>query len=62
MKIVENRAAGAFLQDLRRFVSHHGWPDTFISDKGKCFVGAEKELKELLSEGRSDINDFAVPH
>ena len=62
MEIVENRSAEAFLPDLRRFVSHHGWLDTFISDSGKCFVGAEKELKRLLSEGRRDINDFAVPH
>ena len=62
LEIVENRSAEAFLPDLRRFVSHHGWLDTFISDSGKCFVGAEKELKKLLSEGRSDINDFAVPH
>ena len=62
LEIVENRSAEAFLQDLRRLVSHHGWPDTFISDSGKCFVGAEKEPKKLLSEGRRDIKDFAVPH
>ena len=62
MEIVENRSAEALLQDPRRFVSHHGWSDTFISDSVKCFVGAEKELKKLLSEGRRDINDFAVPH
>ena len=62
MEIVENRSAEAFLQDLRRFVSRHVWPNTLISDSEKCFVGAEKELKKLLSEGRRGINDFAVPH
>ena len=62
LEIVENLSAEAFLQALRRFVSHHGWPDTFISDNGKCFVGAERELKKLLVEGRNQINDFAVLH
>ena len=62
LEIVENCSAEAFLQALRRFVSHHGWPDIFNSDSGKCFFGTEKELKKLLSEGRRDINDFAVPH
>lgn len=32
---------------------HHGWPATIISDNGKSFVGAEREL-------RKQINDFAV--
>ena len=41
-------------------VFHHGWPDTFISDNGKCFVRTKRELKKLLIEGRKEINDFAV--
>ena len=41
-----------FLQDLRRLVFHHGWPDIFISDNGKCFVRAKRELRKLLIEGR----------
>ena len=39
---------------------HHGWPATIISDNGKSFVGAERELRKLVIEGRKQINDFAV--
>ena len=59
-EIVENLSAQVFLQDLRRLVFHDEGPDTFISDNGKCFVRAKRELKKLLIEGRKEINDFAV--
>ncbi len=52
----------AFLQALRRFASHHGWPDTIISDNGGSFVGAEVELRSLYIEGKKRITDFAVLH
>lgn len=62
LEIVESPSSEAFLQALRRFASHHGWPTTIISDNGKSFVGAEKELRKLLVEGRKQIEDFAVLH
>ena len=60
LEIVENLSAQVFLQDLRRLVFHDEGPDTFISDNGKCFFRAKRELKKLLIEGRKEINDFAV--
>ena len=56
LEIVENASAKAFLQALRRFVSHHGWPDN-----GGSFVGAKIELRKLLIEGKRRT-DFAVLH
>ena len=61
LEIRESPSSESFLQALRRFVSHHGWPTTIISDNGKSFVGAEKELKVFV-EGRKKMDDFAVLH
>ena len=54
LEIVESLSTESFLQALRRFMSHHGWPATYtiISDNGKSFIGAEKELRNLVVEGR----------
>ncbi|XP_046555837.1 uncharacterized protein LOC124265090 [Haliotis rubra] len=62
LEIVDGLSTQAFLHALRRFVSHHGWPDTIISDNGTSFVGAQKELRSLVVEGRKDIENFAVLH
>ncbi|KAK3744569.1 hypothetical protein QZH41_003507 [Actinostola sp. cb2023] len=62
LEIVESSSSESFVQALRRFASHHGWPSTVISDNGKSFVGAEAELRKLVVEGRKQINDFAVLH
>ena len=62
LEIVENASAEAFLQALRRFASHHGWPETVISDNGGSFVGAEVELRKLFLEGKKRLTDFAVLH
>ena len=62
LEIVENASAEAFLQALRRFASHHGWPDTVISDNGGSFVWAEIELRKLFLEGKKRLRDFAVLH
>ena len=63
LEIVESLLTESFFQTLRRFVSHHGWPATVISDNGKSFVGSEREsLIKLVIEERKQINDFAVLH
>ena len=38
-----------FIQVLRRFFSVRGQPSLVISDNGTQFVGAERELKEMIS-------------
>ena len=55
LEIVESLSTESFLQVLRRFVSPHGWPATIISDNGKSFVGAERELTKLVIKGRKLI-------
>ncbi|XP_067665015.1 uncharacterized protein [Haliotis asinina] len=62
LEIVADLSTQAFLQALRRFAAHHGWPQTIISDNGTSFVGAKRELKVLLQEGRKQIEKFAVLH
>ncbi|KAK3744935.1 hypothetical protein QZH41_007781 [Actinostola sp. cb2023] len=62
LEVVESSSGEAFLQALRRFASHHGWPTTIVSDNGSSFVGAEAELKKLVTEGRKRIEEFAVLH
>ena len=62
LEIVQDLSTPAFLHALRRFVTHHGWPQMFISDNGTNFVGAQKELKKLVQEGREQIEDFAMLH
>ena len=62
LEIVDGLSTQAFLHALRCFVSQHGWPSTIISDNGTSFVGAQKELKRLVQEGRKQIEEFAALH
>ena len=62
LEIVKDLSTQSFMHALRRFVVHHGWPHTMISDNGKSFVGTEKELKKLVQEGRNRIEEFSVLH
>ncbi len=62
LEIVADLSTQAFLQALRRFAAHHGWPQTLISDNGSSFIGANRELKALVVEGRKQLQDFAVLH
>lgn len=36
--------------------------NTIISGNGKSFIGTDKELKNLVQEGKNEIEDFAVLH
>jgi len=40
----------SFLNALYRFASRRGWPDELTSDNGRNFVGANRELKELVNQ------------
>ncbi|XP_064645110.1 uncharacterized protein LOC135498656 [Lineus longissimus] len=62
LEIVESLSTSSFLHVLRRFVAHHGWPTTIISDNGTNFISAEKELRKLIIEGRKQIEEFAILH
>jgi transposase InsO family protein len=60
LEIVQALSTQAFLHALCRFVAHHGWPQTIISDNGTSLVGPKGELKNLLEEGRKTLHDFAM--
>lgn len=62
LEIVESLSAESFLHAIRRFAARHGWPETIILDNGTSFVGAEKELRKLVQEGKKQIEDFALLH
>ena len=40
----------AFINALRRFISHRGCPHTIVSDSDTNFVDARRELKQALKE------------
>ena len=52
----------AYIASLRRFVARRGLCNNICSDNGTNFVGAEKELKKVISEEESTerISNFAV--
>ena len=41
---------GAFLNTFVRMTARRGWPVAMLSDNGTNFVGAEKEIRELVSQ------------
>ena len=41
---------GAFLNGFVRMAARRGWPTKMLSDNGTNFVGAEKEIKELVRQ------------
>ena len=60
LEIVQDLSTEAFLHALRRFTNHHGWPTLIISDNGTSFVGAERELNQILKKGKQEIEDFSL--
>ena len=48
LEIAVDCSAMEFLQVLRRFLSLRGHPAFMLSDNGTQFVGAERELKEMI--------------
>ena len=52
----------SFLNALYRFANRRAWPDEFTSDNGSNFVGANRELRELVSQlNRNKIEKSTSP-
>lgn len=48
-----------FLQVLRRFLAIRGRPAVILSDNGSQFVGAEKELRQMINDiNEEDVQEF----
>ena len=44
----------AFLNALTRMVARRGWPKLMLSDNGSNYVGAAREIKELVDSMDQD--------
>ncbi|CAM1317989.1 Uncharacterised protein r2_g2623 [Pycnogonum litorale] len=60
LELVEDLSTEAFMHALRRFSAYHGWPQIIISDNGRSFVGASKEVGKFLSEERRAIDQLST--
>ncbi|XP_055686927.1 uncharacterized protein LOC129792164 [Lutzomyia longipalpis] len=60
LELVSSLTTNAFIAALRRFTSRRGAPKYIYSDNAKTFVGADRELKELLAstEYTDDVGNF----
>ena len=59
LELVSDLTTSAFIATLRRFIGRRGIPNTIWSDHGTNFVGAEREIKELLrNQGSVAIGEF----
>ena len=55
LELVSELTTAAFISTLRRFIGRRGIPSTIWSDHGTNFIGAEREIRELLRNEGSDI-------
>ena len=55
---VSELTTSAFIATLRRFIARRGIPTTIWSDNGTNFVGAAKEIKNLVSN--PDLSDYCA--
>lgn len=56
LEIVSDMTSDAFLAAFKRFTARRGHCSNLWSDNGTTFVGANKELQNLLSQEKSGIN------
>ena len=48
LELVTDLTSDAFIACLRRFIARRGYPSLLWSDHGTNFVGADRELKNML--------------
>ncbi|XP_070511538.1 uncharacterized protein [Cardiocondyla obscurior] len=60
IEIVSDLTSGAFIAAFKRFISRRGRPECMYSDNGTTFVGAEKQLREMLDCVRSEATSTAL--
>ncbi len=63
LELVSDLTSDAFIACLRRFISRRGKPSCIWSDHGSNFVGADRELSEMVGflkqqKANGDISDF----
>jgi hypothetical protein len=60
LELVSSLSSDAFIAALRRFMSRRGKPTDIYSDCGTNFVGANKEMKELLKMFSSHAHNSQI--
>ena len=50
VEVAESLSTGSFLNALYRFMARRGKPRAIISDNGRNFVGAERELRHIVAD------------
>ena len=50
LEMATSLETGAFLNAFVRMAAQRGWPTKVLSDNGTNFIGADKEIKELVSQ------------
>ena len=62
LELISELSAEAYTASLRSFIARRGLCNNIYSDNGTNFVGAEKELKKIISEEESTmpISNFAA--
>ena len=61
LELVLELTTAAFIVTLHKFIGHSGIPSKIWSDRGTNFVGAKREIKELLqAESAKGVADFCT--
>ena len=62
LELVTDLSTEAYIASLWRYSARRGLCENIYSDNGTNFVGAEKELKEILLKGKSgeSVSNFAT--
>ena len=53
LEALPNLATSEFLRSLKRLIARRGRPEKKYSDNGKTFVGAEKWLKQVMRDKKT---------
>ena len=53
LEVLPNLATSEFLRSLKRLIARRGRPEKIYSDNGKTFVGAEKWLKQVMRDEKT---------
>ena len=53
LEVLPSLATSEFLRSLKRLIARRGRPKKIYSDNGKTFVGAEKWLKQVMRDEKT---------
>lgn len=60
LEIVRDLSTNTFLTIFKKFIARRGMPSDLYSDRGKNFIGANRELKLMFNNPKSTWNEYVV--